>query len=103
MLKYNITNNIFCNHHKLEKKWEYNEPVQQQFIDFKKTYDSDKREVLYYILTEFGVPMKVVRLNKYVLEPVVKSLWVNICMINFIFKMVYNKKMLYRHCFSTLL
>jgi hypothetical protein len=35
-----------------------------QFIDFKKAYDSVRREVLYNILIEFGVPMKVVRLIK---------------------------------------
>jgi hypothetical protein len=38
--------------------------VHQQFIDFKKAYDSDRREVLYNILIEFGVPMKLVRLPK---------------------------------------
>jgi hypothetical protein len=30
----------------LEKKWEYNGTVHQLFIDFKKAYDSIKREVL---------------------------------------------------------
>jgi hypothetical protein len=33
----------------LEKKWEYNETVHQLLIDFKKAYDSVKREVLYNI------------------------------------------------------
>jgi hypothetical protein len=46
------------------KKWEYNETVHQLFIDFKKAYDSVRREVLYNILIEFGVPMKLVRLIK---------------------------------------
>jgi hypothetical protein len=32
--------------------------------DFKKAYDSVRREVLYHILLEFGVPMKLVRLIK---------------------------------------
>ena len=36
----------------LEKKWEYNEEVHQLFIDFKKSYDSVRREVLYNILIE---------------------------------------------------
>jgi hypothetical protein len=48
----------------LEKKWEYNETVHQLFIDIKKAYDSVRREVLYNILIEFGVPMKLVRLIK---------------------------------------
>ena len=47
----------------LEKNWEYNE-VHQLFIDFKKAYDSVKREVLYKFLIEFGIPRKLVRLTK---------------------------------------
>jgi len=47
-----------------KKKWEYNEAVHQLFIDFKKAYDSVRREVLYNILIQFGVPMKLVRLIK---------------------------------------
>jgi hypothetical protein len=46
------------------KKWEYNETVHQLFIDFKKAYDSVRREVLYSILIEFGVPMKLFQLIK---------------------------------------
>jgi hypothetical protein len=47
------------------KKWEYSEKVHQLFIDFKKAYDSVRRkEVLYNILIEFRVPMKLVRLIK---------------------------------------
>jgi hypothetical protein len=38
--------------------------VHQLFIDFKKAYDSVKREVLYNILLEFGIPKKQVRLIK---------------------------------------
>jgi len=44
---------LFCVHQILEKKWEYNEAVHQLFIDFKKAYDSVRREVLYNILIEF--------------------------------------------------
>jgi hypothetical protein len=56
------TDLIFCIRQILEKKWEYNESVHQLFIDFKEAYDSVRREVLYNILIEFGVPMKLVRL-----------------------------------------
>jgi len=38
--------------------------VHQLFIDFKKAYDSVRREVLYNILIEFGIPKKLVRLIK---------------------------------------
>jgi len=38
--------------------------VHQLFIDFKKAYDSVRREVLYKILLEFGIPRKLVRLIK---------------------------------------
>ena len=48
----------------LEKKWEYNEAVRQFFIDFKKAYDSVRREVLYNVLMEFGIPKKLIRLIK---------------------------------------
>jgi hypothetical protein len=55
---------FFCIRQILEKKWEYNETVHYLFIDFKKAYDSVRREVLYNNLIEFGVPMKLVRLIK---------------------------------------
>jgi hypothetical protein len=58
------TDQIFCIHQILEKKWEYNETVHQLFIDLKKAYDLVRREALYSILIEFGVPMKLLRLIK---------------------------------------
>jgi hypothetical protein len=36
--------------------------VHKLFVDFKKAYDSVRRAVLYNILIEFGVPMKLVML-----------------------------------------
>jgi hypothetical protein len=48
----------------LEKKWEHNEAVHQLFIGFKKAYDSVRREALYNILIEFGIPKELVRLIK---------------------------------------
>jgi hypothetical protein len=47
----------------LETKWEY-ETAHQLFIDFKKAYDSVRREVLYNILIQFGIPIKLGRLIK---------------------------------------
>jgi len=44
------------------KKWEYNKAVRQKLIDFKKAYDSVRKEKLCKILIEFGIPMKLVRL-----------------------------------------
>jgi hypothetical protein len=38
--------------------------VYKLFTDFKKAYDSVRREVLHNILIEFGIPMKQVRLIK---------------------------------------
>jgi hypothetical protein len=45
-------------------KLENSDTVHQLFIDFKKVYESVRREVLYNILIEFGVPMKPVGLIK---------------------------------------
>ena len=53
---------LFCIHQMLEKKWEYNKAVHKLFIDFKKAYDSVRREVLYNTVIECGIPMKLVRL-----------------------------------------
>jgi hypothetical protein len=58
------TDHIFSIRQILEKKWEYNEAEHQLFIVFKKAYDSVRREVLYNILIDFGMPMKLVRLIK---------------------------------------
>ena len=38
--------------------------MHQLFLDFKKAYDSVRREVLYNILIELSVPKKLVRLIK---------------------------------------
>jgi len=52
---------VYCIQQILEKKWEYSETVHHIFIDFRKAYDSVRREVLFNILIEYG---KVVRLKK---------------------------------------
>jgi hypothetical protein len=67
---------IFSFRHVLENKWEYNEAVHQLFIDFKKACDSVRREVLYNILTEFGIPMKLVWLINMCLSETYSRVWV---------------------------
>jgi hypothetical protein len=61
----------------LRKKWEYNEAVHQLFIDFKRAYDSGRRKVLYYILTEFGIHLKLVRLIKICLDETYSRVWLS--------------------------
>jgi hypothetical protein len=48
----------------IEKKWEYNETVLNLFIDFQEAHASVRKEVLYSILIEFGVPIKFIKLIK---------------------------------------
>jgi hypothetical protein len=57
-----MTDQIFYIWHILEKKWEYNGTVHQLSIDFKKAYNSVRREVLYSIPIEFGLCKKLVGL-----------------------------------------
>ena len=55
---------IFCICQILKKNWEYNEEVNQLFIDLNKIYDSIRRWVLYKIPIEFGISTKLVSLIK---------------------------------------
>jgi hypothetical protein len=64
---------------------EYSETVHQIFIDFKKAYDSVRKEVSYSILIEFGLSMKLVGLIKMCLNKMYrKSIEVSICLIIFL-------------------
>jgi hypothetical protein len=60
---FNITNQLlnrfFAFVRYWRKKWDYHLST-----DFKKAYVSVRRDVLYKIVTEFGVPMTLVRLIK---------------------------------------
>jgi len=59
-----VTDQLLIIHQILEKKWEYNEEVHQLTINSRKAYDSVRKEVLYNITIELGIPMKPVRLIK---------------------------------------
>jgi len=50
--------------------------VHHLFIDFKKAYESDRKEALYNILIEFGISMKLVRLIKMCLIETYSRVWV---------------------------
>jgi hypothetical protein len=52
----------------------YNGTVHELFIDFKKAYTSVRREVLYSILIEFGIPRKLVGLIKMCLNETYSTL-----------------------------
>jgi hypothetical protein len=54
----------FCICQVLWKEWDCNEAVYQLFIDFKKACVSVRRKILYNIVIEFRIPMKLVRLIK---------------------------------------
>jgi len=98
------TDRIFCIHQILDKKLEYNEAVHQLFIDFRKAYDSVRREVLYNILIEFGIPMKLVRPTKVCLTETYSRVRVGKNLSDmFLLGMVWNKEILYHHCCSNLL
>jgi hypothetical protein len=77
--------------------------VHQLYIHFKTAYDSVRREFLCNILTEFDIPLKLVRLIKMFLNETCSRVRVGKYFICFLLEMVGNKEMLYRHCFSTLL
>jgi hypothetical protein len=68
--------NIFCIHQTLDKKCEYNGAILQLFRDFKSAYDSVRREIMCNILTEFGFPMKLVRLIKMCPDETYSTVWV---------------------------
>jgi hypothetical protein len=56
------TDYTFCIPQILEKKLEYNEAVHELLVDFKDAYNSFTMEVLHNILSEFGIPTKIIRL-----------------------------------------
>jgi len=71
--KISTIDHIFYIRQIIEKEWEYNEEVHQLFIGIKKAYVSVRREVLYKILIEFGIPKKLVRFIKMSLKHIAES------------------------------
>jgi hypothetical protein len=62
--------------------------VHQLFINFKKAYNSVKREVLYSILLESGISKKLVRLiKKTCINETYSNVCVGTCLMNFLFRM----------------
>jgi hypothetical protein len=91
---------ISCIRQILEKKCQYNEAVHQLVIDFKKAYDSVRREVLYNTLIDFGVSMKLVRLIKMCLNEMYSKVRIDKhSSVNIPIQKGLNKEKLYRHCF----
>jgi hypothetical protein len=98
------TDQIFCIRKILEKKWEYNGTVHQISIDFKKVYDLVRREVLYKILIEFGIPRKVVLLIKMCLNKTCSKIRMGKHLSGALpVQNGLKQGMLYHQCFSTLL
>jgi hypothetical protein len=88
----------------MKKKWEYNETLHQLLIDFMKAYDSIGKKVLYNILTEFGVAMKLVRLIKICLKETYSKVHIGKHLSdNFPIQNVLKEDMFYYHWFSILL
>ena len=74
------------------------------FIDFKIAYNSVRREVLYNILIEFRIPMKLVRLIKMCLAEMYSTVRVGKNLSDmFHTRNGLKKEILYGHCFSILL
>ena len=97
-------NHIFCIYQILEKKWENNRAVHQLFIDFKKAHNSLRRDVLYNILIDFGIPIKLVRLMKMCLNESYSRVQVGKHLSDvFPTKNDLDLEVLYCNCSSTLL
>jgi hypothetical protein len=74
-----------------------NGTVRQPFIDLKKAYDSVRREVLYNILTEFGIPRKLAGLIKMYLNETYSTVRIGRSLICVLFRLARNQETLYHH------
>jgi hypothetical protein len=71
----------------LEKKWKFNGTVYQLFIEFKKAYQSVRREVLYNILIESEITRKVGWLIQMCLNEIYSTVHIGKNLTSFIFRM----------------
>jgi len=86
------------------KYFRNNETALQLIIDFKKAYDSVRREALYNILSESGIPTKMIRLIKMCLNETYSRVRVGKHLSGMFPLIIFrNKEVLYSHCFSNLL
>ena len=77
--------------------------MHQLIIDFKRAYYSVRMKVLYNILIEFGIPMKLVRLIEICLTETYNRVWVGKHLFDVPITNCLKQEMLYWNCFSTLL
>jgi hypothetical protein len=66
IIRHNIssTDHVFCFRQALKRSLDCDGALHRLFIDFEKAFVSVNREVLFNILTEFCIPMKLVTVNK---------------------------------------
>ena len=86
------------------KKWEYNDEVHQLFTDYRKAYDSVRREVFCDVLIQFGIPVKLASLIKLCLNEMCNRVRIGKNVSDmFPGTKSLQKGDIYRHCFPTFL
>jgi hypothetical protein len=76
---------ILCIHQILEKNGNIIRYYRHYLIDFEKTYDSVRKEVLCSILIEFGIPMQLVRLIRMHLNETYRNVHIGKYLMHLIF------------------
>lgn len=96
-------NKIFCTCQILKRNWEYSKALHQKFTDFKKAYDLQERSIVYHSYCKWHSTEQVT-LHETCLNKIYSiGHRLNICQIHFLFKMAWKNKILYCHCFLTVL